>query len=306
MTTPRATHRRLGMIGTCLIAAVGMILLQNLLPDANAAANTARLNPDERLVAGERLVSPNGQFVLIMQADGNLVQYAPGNRAVWATGTNRSNSVVHLQDDGNLVVVAPGNTPVWSTGTHGNPRATLELQNDGNLVVYAQGHVARWESGSQTGSGALGDRIATIARTEANNPQRNREAGPNCNFYSGQLGQGAPCANGWRAQPWCADFARWVWAQAGARAAGLSAGAVSFRSYGTWVTGSHLNGVRPGDAIGYRFHTGTYENDHVGIVVSVTATTITTIEGNYSNSVRQLTITRGWSDISGYARPQAR
>jgi hypothetical protein len=38
----------------------------------------------------------------------------------------------------------------------------------------------------------LGDRIATIANNEANNPGHNHETGSNCNYYSGQLGVGAP------------------------------------------------------------------------------------------------------------------
>jgi hypothetical protein len=307
MTTRSTPRRRIRTIAMSVIAAAGVILLQSFLPHADAAANTDRLNPNEQLVAGQRLVSPDGQYVVTMQGDGNLVEYAPGNRAVWATGTNRPNSVVRMQDDGNLVVIAPGNVPVWSTGTSGNPNATLELQNDGNLVLYAQGHIARWASSSPAGSGALGDRIAAIAGNEANNAQHNHEIGAaNCNFYSGALGQGTPCGNRWRAEAWCADFARWVWAQAGARTTGLTAGAVSFRNYGTWTAGPALNGVRPGDVIGYRFHTGTAANDHVGIVVSVDSGTVTTIEGNYSNSVRRVSVIRGSSDISGYARPQAR
>jgi len=43
------------------------------------------------------LVSPNGEFVLIMQGNGNLVEYAPGNRPVWATGTNRGGSIARMQ-----------------------------------------------------------------------------------------------------------------------------------------------------------------------------------------------------------------
>jgi hypothetical protein len=294
------------MIGLALVAAAGVALLQGFVPDAFAGAGTDRLNPAEQLAAGERLGSPNGQFVLMMQSDGNLVEYAPGNRAVWATGTNRPGSIVRMQKDGNLVVIAPGNAAVWATGTSGNANATTELQNDGNLVVYAQGHVSRWASGAPGGSSPLGDRIAAIATGEANNAQRNREAGADCNYYSGAMGQGTSCANGWRAQPWCADFARWVWGQAGARTGGLTAGAVSFRGYGTWTQGSALTGVRPGDVIGYRFDTGTARNDHVGIVVAVAAGSVTTVEGNYSNGVRRVNVARGWSDVTGYARPQAR
>ncbi|MGH7536130.1 MAG: S8 family serine peptidase, partial [Gemmatimonadales bacterium] len=51
---------------------------------APAEAEKNRLLPNEQLGPGQRLVSPDGRFVLIMQKDGNLVEYAPGNRAVWA------------------------------------------------------------------------------------------------------------------------------------------------------------------------------------------------------------------------------
>jgi hypothetical protein len=71
----------------------------------SAAANNSWLNPGESLRSGQRLVSADGQYVLAMQGDGNLVAYAPGNRAVWATGTNRPGSDVQMQGDGNLVIV---------------------------------------------------------------------------------------------------------------------------------------------------------------------------------------------------------
>ncbi|WP_436525363.1 CHAP domain-containing protein [Actinoplanes sp. HUAS TT8] len=288
------------------------VLALGLLPlaaaPAHAAAGTARLNAGEQLGAGARLVSPNGQFVLSMQSDGNLVEYAPGNRAVWATGTNRAGSIARMQTDGNLVVVAPGNVAVWATGTSGNPNAGVEVQDDGNIVVYASGHVARWASGAQSGgSGSgLGDRIATLARGEAANSARNHETGTNCNYYSGSLGTGAKCANGWRAEAWCADFARWVWGRAGANTAGLTPGAVSFQSYGTrrgtWHAGSSLTGVQPGDVIGWNFG-GSTSNDHVGVVVAVDASSVTTVDGNYANKISTRVVRRGTTGISGYAHP---
>jgi hypothetical protein len=273
---------------------------------ARAAANTDRLTGGEQLNPGERLISPNGQFVLTMQGDGNLVEYAPGNRAVWATGTNRADSIARMQTDGNLVVIAPGNVAVWATGTGGNPGADVELQNDGNVVVYASGHVARWGSGTQSGSSSLADRITTIARNEAGNPNHNHENGANCNYYSGALGGGTACGNNWRAEEWCADFARWTWGQAGANTGGLSAAAISFQTYGnahaTWHAGSSLSGVQPGDVVGYNFG-GSTSDDHVGIVVATAATTVTTVEGNYSDAVTTRTVTLGTSGLSGYTHP---
>lgn len=202
-------------------------------------------------------------------------------------------------------MIAPGNRPVWSTRTEGNRAATLRMQNDGNVVVYAQGNRAIWASKQP----ALGQRIADVARAEANNAQRNVERGANCNFYSGALGAGSPCANGWRAQAWCADFARWVWAQAGARTAGLNSGAASFaqfgRNNGTWRAGSSAVNARVGDAAVYHLNSAGTWSSHVALVVAVHGNgTIDLIGGNTSNKVLLLQkINPAAAGISGYASP---
>src|ERR1700759_2237417 len=95
--------------------------------DAAFPAAAVSLGAGEQLGPGEQVSSPNGQYVLIMQTDGNVVERAPGNRPVWSSATSESNSILRMQSDGNLVVIAPGNRPVWSTNTAGNPGADLEL-----------------------------------------------------------------------------------------------------------------------------------------------------------------------------------
>jgi hypothetical protein len=124
-------------------------LLVPIASSANAAANSDRLiaSANEQLNPNQHLISLNGWYVLIMQQDGNLVEYASGNRAVWASNTFHQGSIVRMQADGNLVIIAPGNVPVWATATNGTPGADLELQNDGNIVLYGQDHIARWSSG---------------------------------------------------------------------------------------------------------------------------------------------------------------
>jgi hypothetical protein len=299
------------------VATLALGLLPFAAAPAQAAAGSFRLSAGEQLGTNARLVSPNGQFVLVMQADGNLVEYAPGNRAVWSTGTNRAGSIVRMQTDGNLVVVAPGNISVWWTGTNGNPNAALELQDDGNAVVYGAGHVARWFSGVRTGGGSssggsggsgTGGRIASIARGEAADASRNHENGANCNYYSGALSAGSKCAGGWRSEAWCADFARWVWGRAGVNTSGLTAGAISFQAYGTkrgtWHAGSSLAGVQAGDVLGWHFGGGSGD-DHVGVVVAVGADSVTTVDGNYGNRITTRTIRRGTAGVSGYAHPQS-
>lgn len=136
---------------------------------AFAGAETGALRQNEQLNPGQRLITPNG-IALAMQGDGNLVEYAPGNRPVWASNTNRPGSVLRMQNDGNLVIIAPGNIPVWNTRTNGNPGADLELQNDGNAVVYASGHITKWANGVQVTSPS-GQSTQTLAQQIVANPR---------------------------------------------------------------------------------------------------------------------------------------
>lgn len=119
---------------TALAAA---LLIAAVLPAA-AAAGTDTLSSGGTLVAGQQIVSPDGHYVLLMQNDGNLVEYFNGGRALWSTRTNGDNGArAVMQQDGNLVLYDPANAAVWSSNsrTAGCPR--LVVQNDGNVVVYA-------------------------------------------------------------------------------------------------------------------------------------------------------------------------
>lgn len=89
---------------------------------------------DETLYAGQGLWSPNGQYVLTMQGDGNLVLYGPTG-ALWASNTSGSANRAVMQGDGNFVVYA-GSQAVWSSGTDGRRRSFLSVRDDGNVVIY--------------------------------------------------------------------------------------------------------------------------------------------------------------------------
>lgn len=56
------------------------------------------------------LTSPNGQYLLLFQTDGNLVFYANN---------------------------AQGATPLWATNTAGNTNAYLDFTSNGNLYIYS-------------------------------------------------------------------------------------------------------------------------------------------------------------------------
>lgn len=110
------------------------------------------------LNAGEELISPDGNNVLIMQTDGNLVEYdGTTGKAIWASGTVATGSNDHLamQTDGNLVLYNSANTPLWQSGTYGASKPMLALQNDLNLVIYTPSGPA-WAASSSLVNGNHG------------------------------------------------------------------------------------------------------------------------------------------------------
>lgn len=80
-----------------------------------------------------------------------------------------------------------------------------------------------------------------------------------------------------------------------------------FKSAGIWIEDGTIT-PRPGDIIVYNWDQKTQPNDgyadHIGIVESVSGNMITTIEGNYKDSVGRRTIAIGNGQIRGYARPR--
>lgn len=180
---------------------------------------------------------------------------------------------------------------------------------------------AETKLGDQAGS-AIREQIVAIAQRELGDDSRNHERktiGPNgrkgyhnCNFYSGKFttGDGPACGKGWKAQEWCADFAKWVWKQAGAEVGGINSLASSFQGYGqrnkTWVGGTGLKGVRPGDVVAYYSDSAV---NHVGIVISVNRAkgTFTSIEGNTGEPNVRITIRRDvvprFAGVAGFSGP---
>jgi uncharacterized protein YkwD len=135
-----------------LLAAAALVLATALVTAVSTAApafagpETGALRSGEQLGPGQRLITPTG-VALVMGTNGNLTEYAPGNRAVWALNTGIPGTLLRMQADGNLALVIPGNYPIWSTRTAGNPGATLELAADGNAAVLTTARVAKWNNG---------------------------------------------------------------------------------------------------------------------------------------------------------------
>jgi hypothetical protein len=124
-------HRPRGRVATVCLA----VLLAVLAPvlgsgPARAAAGGDRLFPGEVLLAGESISA--GRDTLTMQADGNLVLYAPGSIPLWASNTAGHGSArLVMQADGDAILEAPGNVTLWSTNTSKQTYAALQLSAHG-------------------------------------------------------------------------------------------------------------------------------------------------------------------------------
>jgi len=145
----------------------------------------------------------------------------------------------------------------------------------GALAMGCSGAPASEDATSETSSDVTSGTIASIALA-------NEGKGACSTNSRGGRGFDSSCTgNGGLPEYWCADFARWVWAQAGAKdTSQLTAAAGSFYVYGeNHGTLSHTPEV--GDAVVFNYRGGGYA-DHVALVTKVDSNgTIETISGDW-------------------------
>jgi YD repeat-containing protein len=91
--------------------------------------------------------SSDWRYSLVLQADGNLVEYGPAG-VVWSANTAGTTAAfLTMEPDGNLLLCDGAWKVVWMSGTSGNPNAALTLQTDGNLVIYTPTGATIWDTG---------------------------------------------------------------------------------------------------------------------------------------------------------------
>jgi hypothetical protein len=115
-----------------------------------------QLSHDQLLRAGQSRRSPNGRYVLGMQADGNLGLLDVQTRQLLWTSRSGGNAgaFAAMGADGNFVVLSATSAPVgggaqqilFQTGTHGDPATHIVVQDDGSAVVYSGGGAPLWSS----------------------------------------------------------------------------------------------------------------------------------------------------------------
>lgn len=136
--------------------------------------------------------------------------------------------------------------------------------------------------------------------------------GNNWTKYARDLDNVADFYNGKKnGYAWCDIFVDWLFVKTFGPVKGRemlyqppqSAGAGCLYSAGYYKAANafHRTNPRPGDQIFFSYSAGEYS--HTGIVVDVNGTTITTIEGNTSDSVGRRTYETSNHTIAGYGTP---
>ncbi len=146
----RPSRRVMLILAALLLLAVGSVALLSGGGSGNGTAKASSLRSGHFLQPGQSLESPNQKYAVVMQRDGNLVDYSRSNKLVlWESNTSGNfGAYVVMQSDGDLVLYphgkaapAPGlpTSALWSSGTYGHPGATAAVLSDGHFVVRARG-----------------------------------------------------------------------------------------------------------------------------------------------------------------------
>ena len=112
------------------------------------------LRQNEIMMVNQIIASPSGEYMLVLQADSNLVLYEKvrhedGSVVLdpsWASNTVDGDVLfATMREDGNFVLVDADGVTLWESGTDGKPGSFLQLQDDGNLVINEVSHA--WTAG---------------------------------------------------------------------------------------------------------------------------------------------------------------
>ncbi len=129
---------------------------------AGLRSQRAVLMPGESLEAGESLYSPNGNFELTLQTDGNLVlRDLSVQEDIWSSNT-AGHEATHLmmQHDGNLALYKPPIRPyhlLWNSRTDGWSQTYATVRDNGTLTVNRRDGRVLWTVGTSTPQTAFVD-----------------------------------------------------------------------------------------------------------------------------------------------------
>jgi hypothetical protein len=103
-----------------------------------------RIEQGEKLLAGEQLVSRNGQYRLVLTPKGAAEIRTPRGGALWRTKAAGAGAYLTVKADGKLVLYTRAGKPVWYTAVRGADSVAV-MQDTGHLVQYL-GDDAAWHT----------------------------------------------------------------------------------------------------------------------------------------------------------------
>jgi murein DD-endopeptidase MepM/ murein hydrolase activator NlpD len=138
----RARAKFAAAVTAVVIAAAGLVATAS--PAQAATTYKGTVKAGTTLQPGDAVTSANGQFRLVLQGDGNLVEYGIGNTVLWASNTaNQPGAVAVAQKDGYLTLVRSGRLVArW-----GNPGAAANfgIRGDGTMRVQTTSNSFLWQ-----------------------------------------------------------------------------------------------------------------------------------------------------------------
>ncbi|MBF4606335.1 peptidoglycan DD-metalloendopeptidase family protein [Curtobacterium sp. VKM Ac-1393] len=174
-TTPStvARARRLPRIASAVavLALAAGALVATAEPAAASAVWVGSAPAGTKLNPGDQVTSPNRQFTLIMQGDGNLVEYGIGNRVLWASGTAGSPGAIAVVGKNRALDITKNGKRLarWASAGTANSTA-LKVRADGTMALLAGSTVvvnwANYQDRVASGNLILG---GTVLRSDTSN-----------------------------------------------------------------------------------------------------------------------------------------
>lgn len=183
-------------IGWSILAAFALLASILVVAAPPASAWPAKIGLGDELNVNERLVSPNGQYNLMMQDNGNLVLRGESEGIIWSPEMDGSGSVkAEITDAGNVVLRQADNDVTWASGTTkwAASATTLEVTNNGNVLLSNAAGDHLWRVGVDTGIHGV-ERMIEFAKEQLGEDYGWGDEGPSSWDCSGLTSQAVRAA----------------------------------------------------------------------------------------------------------------
>ncbi|MBT1623045.1 D-mannose binding lectin [Curtobacterium sp. PhB172] len=167
-STARPARGRL-LASVVAIAALAAGLVATATPAVAATAvHVGTVAAGSTLWPGDSVTSNNGQFQLVMQGDGNLVEYGIGRKVLWASNTSgKAGAFTQVRANGTLAIVH-NNVRIALWGGAGNVGRNFGVRPDGTMRMINTANKSVVEFPNYQDSVAAGNVIlpGTVLRSD--------------------------------------------------------------------------------------------------------------------------------------------